>query len=464
MRPIVYFVPLLLASCAAGPNYVPPEVPSQPGFRSKASGVAAAPSDEDALQRWWQRFGDARLNSLITQTISNNLDVKAAVASIKAARHERSLARFDFLPVVTQGSSYTNSRLAGANLPPSFPRDQELWDAGLDATWELDLFGRVRRSVEAASADLGAAEAVRDDLLVSVTAETGLAYFELRGLQGQLEVARRNSTNQQATLDLTRKLLEGGRGTDLDVSRAQSQLSNTLASIPPLEAAAMRTYHRLAVLTGRTPDTVRGSLGSSGLPGKLPSVKLGSPSDLLRRRPDVRAAERQLASATARIGVATADLFPRVTFGGGIGFSAATLDGIGRSGSDNFSFGPNISWAFLDSPRRLELVKAAGARAESRLELYRQTVLLALEDTENALTDYGQEQARRKHLADATTASANAAKLARQRYEGGTASFLEVLDAERVHLLNEAALAESRKATATNLIRLYKALGGGWNA
>jgi multidrug efflux system outer membrane protein len=415
------------------------------------------------LQQWWTRFGDARLDQLITQAIEHNPNVKAAVASIKASRHQRNVTRFDLAPIVTQGSSYTNTRLAGANLPPVFPRDQELWDAGIDATWELDLFGRVRRNIEAASADLATTEAVRDDLLVSVTAETGLTYFELRGLLGQLEVARRNAGNQRSTLELTKKLMDGGRGTELDVSRAQSQLSNTLASIPPLEAAIARSYHRLAVLTGRTPDALRGSLGKNGLPGKLPSVKFGKPDDLLRRRPDIRAAERQLAAATARVGVATADLFPRVTFGGGIGFSAATLDGLGRSGSDNFAFGPNVNWAFLDSPRRHQLVKAAGARVEGRLETYRQTVLLALEDTENALTNYGQEQARRAHLGDAVTASANAAKLARQRFEGGTASFLEVLDAERVHLTNEAALAESRKATATHLIRLFKALGGGWN-
>ncbi len=196
---------------------------------------------------------------------------------------------------------------------------------------------------------------------------------------------------------------------------------------------------------------------------KLPSVKLGKPVDLLRRRPDIRAAERQLAAATARVCVATADLFPRVTIGGGIGFSSATLDGLGRSGSDNFAFGPNVSWAFLDSPRRNQLVKASGASVEGQLETYRQTVLLALEDTENALTNYGQEQARRAHLGDAVTASANAAKLARERFESGFASFLEVLDAERVQLTNEAALAESRKATATHLIRLFKALGGGWD-
>ncbi len=464
MRLILFVtLPVLLASCAVGPDYQKPQPPTQGSFFSRASGTAASAPDEASLQRWWTRFDDARLSQLITQAIEHNPNVKAAVANIKAARYQRNVTRFDLAPIVTQESSYTDTRLPEANLPAGFPRDQELWDVGIDATWELDLFGRVRRNIEAASADLAATEAVRDDLLVSVTAETGLTYFELRGLLGQLEVAQRNAGNQRSTLELTRKLMDGGRGTELDVSRAQSQLSSTLASIPPLEAAIARSYHRLAVLTGRTPDALRGSLGKSGLPGKLPSVELGKPEDLLRRRPDIRAAERQLAAATARVGVATADLFPRVTFGGGIGFSAATLDGLGSSGSDNFAFGPNVSWAFLDSPRRNQLVKAAGARVEGRLETYRQTVLLALEDTENALTNYGQEQARGAHLGDAVTASANAAKLALQRYEGGAASFLEVLDAERVQLQNEAALAESRKATATHLIRLFKALGGGWN-
>jgi multidrug efflux system outer membrane protein len=215
-------------------------------------------------------------------------------------------------------------------------------------------------------------------------------------------------------------------------------------------------------LTGQSPDTLAGEMTLGPLTADLPPVSLGDPAALLRRRPDIRAAERRLAAATARIGVATADLFPRLTAGGSLGLGASTLGGLGRGGADHFSLGPDISWAFLDSPRRYQLIKAAGARAESQIETYRQTVLLALEDVENALVEYGREQERRDFLADAVKASERAAVLARQRYDQGTANFLEVLDAERVKLQAEAALAASQTQTATDLISLFKALGGGW--
>lgn len=455
---------LFLASCAVGPNYFAPEGSTQSRFRSTASGTLASPPDEASLQAWWQRFGDTKLSELVAQSIANNQDVKAAIASIKAARAERNVTRFDFAPIVASGTSYTNTRSASISSLPGVSRDFETFDAGFDATWELDLFGRVRRNVEAASADLAAAEAQHDDLLVSVTAETARTYLELRGLQNQLSVARRNAENQRSTVDLTNKLLEGGRGTELDTSRAKAQLSNTLATIPPLEGSIAKAYHRLGVLTGQTPDTLRGRLKLAPLPSRLPSIRLGDPASLLRRRPDIRAAERQLAAATARIGVATADLFPRLTANSSIGLTAGTLNGIGNNGADNFSFGPNISWAFLDSPRRLQLVKAAGARSEARLATYQQTVLLALEDVENSVTDYGREQVRRNHLADAVENSAKAASLARQRFDQGAAGFLEVLDAERVKLQAEVALAESQTRTATNLIAVFKALGGGWKS
>lgn len=465
MHRICLLPALFFTSCAVGPNYFAPEGSPQSRFRSDAAGMLAAAPDEDALQAWWQRFGDARLNDLVAQTIANNQDVKAAVANIQAARAERNFGRFDFAPIVTSETSYTNSRasIAGTNRPAGLPRDVESYDTGFDATWELDLFGRVRRNVESLSAELGAAEAARDDLLVSVTAETARTYLELRGLQNQLAVARRNAENQRATLDLTDKLLEGGRGTELDTSRAQAQLSNTLATIPPLEGSIAKAYHRLGVLTGQAPDALRGRLSSGSLPSRLPSIRVGDPASLLRRRPDIRASERQLAAATARIGVATADLFPRVTINGTVGLSANSFTNLGVNGADTFGVGPSISWAFLDSPRRLQLVKAAGARTEGRLAAYQQTVLLALEDVENSITDYGREQVRRNHLADAVRSSAKAASLARQRFDQGAAGFLEVLDAERVKLQAEVALAESQTRTATNLIAVFKALGGGWS-
>jgi len=464
MRLLFALLALLLASCAVGPNYKSPEISgiTQPRFRSKATGTLAVPPDEKSLQSWWQKLGDQKLNELITQTISHNQDIKAAVASIKAARAERRVTQYNLAPIVTSSGEYGNSRARGGRQRTGLTTNSEDYDVGFDATWELDLFGRVRRSIEAASADLAAAEAVRDDLLVSLTAETARTYLELRGLQNQLSVAKRNADNQAATLDLTRKLLAGGRGTDLDTARAQAQLSTTKATIPTLESSIIRAYHRLAVLTGQTPDSLRGKLTLAPLPNRFPQIRIGDSAALLRRRPDIRAAERQLAAATARIGVATADLFPRLTAGGSIGFSAGSMAGLGQSGADSFSFGPKLSWAFLDSPRRLQLVKAAGARTEARLAVYQQTVLLALEDVENSITDYGLEQTRRGHLGDAVKASANAATLARQRFEQGASGFLEVLDSERVKLQAESALAASQTQTATNLIAIFKALGGGW--
>jgi len=453
---------LSLVGCAVGPDYKVPQVSAPGQFQSTAEGTSVLSTNESSLQTWWARFNDEQLNQLVGLAITNNRDVKSAIASIKAARAEHGVTYYNFAPIVTAEGGYSRVRTTRSVVPPNGARNYDVYDASFDATWELDLFGRVRRNVEATKADLASVEAVRDDLLVSVTAETARTYLELRGLVNELRVAQRNAENQKATLDLTVKLLEGGRGTDLDVARAQAQLNTTRAGIPQLEGAISRNEHRLAVLTGRPPEGLTQQLALSPLPGELPSVSLGDPAALLRRRPDIRAAERRLAAATARIGVATADLFPRFTVGGTIGLSASTVGGLGREGAQHFSLGPNISWAFLDSPRRYQLVKAAGARAESQIETYRQTVLLALEDTENALTNYGREQERRDLLAGAVKASDRAAALARQRFDQGTANFLEVLDAERVKLQAEAALASSQTETATDLIALFKALGGGW--
>ncbi|HEX2750165.1 MAG TPA: efflux transporter outer membrane subunit, partial [Verrucomicrobiales bacterium] len=326
MNPLTGFLPLLLlSSCTVGPNYTAPDAPGQARFRSKAAGAVSAPASEGELASWWRRLGDARLNGLVEQAIAGNRDIKSAIASIKSVRALRNAARFDSAPIVTAGTSYSNARSPRTGTLPGAPRDSESYDIGFDATWELDLFGRVRRNVEAASADLAAAEAVRDDLLVSVTAETARAYMELCGLHYQLRVAKENAANQRSSLDITTRLLEGGRGTGLDVSRAQAQYSTTLATIPQIEAAADRACHRLAVLTGQTPDTLRDRLKPATLPARFPSIHLGDPASLLRRRPDIRAAERQLAAATARIGVAMADLFPRITFNGSVGSTAGSL-------------------------------------------------------------------------------------------------------------------------------------------
>jgi multidrug efflux system outer membrane protein len=276
-------------------------------------------------------------------------------------------------------------------------------------------------------------------------------------------VATRNATNQAETVEITQSRLEGGRGTQFDVARARAQFNSTLAIIPPLEAQIARTIHRLSVLTGRQPGALVEVLSKpAALPNAPELVALGDPSELLRRRPDVRVAERDLAAATARIGVETADLFPRVTFIGRVGVQAESLSGLSQSGSDTWSFGPRITWAFLDIGRVHARIKAAGARTEAQLANYERTVLNALEETENALVEWGREQARRDYLRQSALASEEAAALARQRYEAGAADFLNVLDAERVLLEGQNELAVSQTRAATALVAVYKALGAGW--
>jgi len=345
------------------------------------------------------------------------------------------------------------------------PRGLHLFNTGFDAFWEVDVFGRVRRNVEATNDDVEGQDASLRDVGVSLIAEVARNYFELRGLQQQLEVAQKNAENQAETLSLTRVKLDNGRGTELDTSRALAQLETTRAALPSLKTAIARNIHRLGVLTGQLPDTLTETLSkASALPKAPDSIQIGSPAQLLKRRPDIQAAERALAAATARIGVAVGDLFPRVTFVGNLSLEAATMGSMTTPGSDSYSFGPKISWAFLDMGRVYARIKAADARAEASLAQYQQTVLNALEETENALVSYNQERIRRASLATAATASEKANQLAHLRYQAGVADFLTVLDTELRLLQDQSQLAQSETATATALTAVYKALGGGWEA
>src|SRR5262249_39620713 len=342
-------------------------------------------------------------------------------------------------------------------------RDLELYHAGFDASWELDFFGRVQRAIEASAADVETTAASRRDVIVSLLAEVARNYFELRGAQNQLAVARQNAETQRQIVDLTHALLEAGRGTDLDVSRAEAQLNLTLATIPPLETTIIRAVYRLGVLIGQQPTTLVETL-SAPLP--LPSlpalVALGTPDDLLRRRPDIRVAERSLAAATARVGIATADLFPRVTVLGSVGVEAGSLRGFSQGGIETFALGPRVFWAAFDLGRVRARIRAADARTEAALAQYEQRILLALEETENALVDFQRQQARRDFLRASAQASEKASGLAKLRYQFGVADFLTVLDAERTRLIAEDLLADSETRTAITLIAVYKALGGGW--
>lgn len=451
---------LLLAACAVGPDYKPPEAEAAPRFDHLE---AEAYSSEATVAQFWTQFEDETLERLVDDALAANHDLRIALTRVAEARALRGETRLDLAPTVTAGAGYTEQRLADAQRTLGVPRDLELYDAGFDAFWELDFFGRIRRAVEASNAELDAAEASLRDAQVIVTAEVTRTYFDLRGQQQQLDVARRNVENQGETLELTNLRLEAGRGTELDTSRAQAQLSGTLTTIAPLEAAIARSIHRLGVLTGREPGALRDTLAASKDLPVIPRIAaVGDPAGLLRRRPDIRVAERQLAASTARIGVAVADLFPRVSFTGSVGTVADSIGALGDSGSDAYFLAPGISWAAFDLGRVRAQIAAARARADGALLQYEQTVLRALEETENALVTHARARQRLTHAEDASRASSQAAGLARLRFEGGTSDFLQVLDAERTQLEAEDRLAQARTEAATSLIAVYKSLGGGW--
>ena len=449
-----------LAGCAVGPNYVKPATPVASGFVGATEG---AYSNEDAQSRFWTQFGDDTLNHLVDDALGANHDLRIALAHLVEARAERRQSQFDLAPTVTASGGYTKERFAAVDSPTGATFNERFYDAGFDAFWELDFFGRVRRNVEAQSAQLQGAEASLRDAQVSVTAEVARTYFELRGEQTELAVAQRNIDNQRETLQLTQARLDAGRGTELDTSRAQSQLSATLSTIGPLEASVARSIHRLAVLTGREPNALNAVLAPPRELPNLPQITaVGDPAGLLRRRPDIRVAERQLASSTALVGVAVGDLFPKVTFNGSFTYAATEPGYLGSSGSRGYVIGPRISWAAFDLGRVMAEVAGSRARADASLATYEQTVLRALEETEDALVTHARTRDSLTDAVQAAQASETAAHIARTRYEGGLVDFLEVLDAERTQLADEDRLAQRRTDAATSLIAVYKALGGGW--
>jgi multidrug efflux system outer membrane protein len=422
-------------------------------------------SENDAVERYWTVLGDPLLDTLVDDAIAHNKYLEAAQANLRAARAARRLAGFDQFPTVTLSSSYTHE-LESAQQLLGYDRQQREFDAadaGFTGLWELDLFGRVRRNVEAARADVGAVAATLQDARVSIIAELNRDYFVLRGLQDQLSLTQRNADSQLNTLKLTQVRLEAGRGNQLDTARAEAQYQTTLASVPSLQAMIATTIYRISVLTGRLPIALTNTLAAQPAPVLPAHNSIGNPAQLLRRRPDVRVAERQLAGATARIGVAVGDLFPKVTLTGSVGYEAPAFGQFGTADARFFSAGPSITWAAFDLGRVRARIDSAKAQTDAALANYESSVLNALQDAEGALISYGRSQSRRDALTLAAAASDKASDLARRRFEGGLIDFLEVLDAERSALSAELLLSQSRTDAATSLIAVYKALGGGWD-
>jgi multidrug efflux system outer membrane protein len=453
---------VLLGACAVGPDYERPDAPAQETF---ARNDAVLFTNTAMEAEFWRSLGDPLLTSLVDDTLAANHDLRIALARYDRARALLGEASLDRFPTVTAGATAADQRTSAGQLPGAAraERDVDSYDAAISAAWELDFFGRVRRNLQGQRAEAAASAADVAVAQVAVVAELAQSYFRLRGLQQQLHVARSNADNQRGSLELVQARLDAGSGTQLDVAQAESQLENTLALIPALESEIAVAAHRIAVLTGRPPAALIAELEQAAplpaLPGRLPA---GTPGELLRRRPDVLAAERRLAAATARIGVATADLFPRFTLAGLIGTQALETDAMFERDSETRAVALGVDWTFLDVGRVRARIAAADADAAGNLASYEQTVLRALEETENALVRYARLQRERRHLETAAAAGNEAARLARLRFDGGVADFLQVLDAERAQLETEDRLVQAETRSAVALVALYRSMAGGW--
>lgn len=454
---------LFITGCAVGPDYKAPTTQVPAAFQN-------AENTGPLEQRWWLTFDDATLNDLIAQALASNYDLKIAQARILEARANNGISTLNQLPIVTSRASATSSRNSENLLQPGMSTpikqdDNDTFIAGFDATWELDIWGRVRREKEASRADLRATEDQRRDVLVTLLAEVARNYIQLRSVQQEIDIAEKNVVSQGESLKLTNSLMKGGRATALDVSRAEALLHSTQANIPRLRVSEAAAIHRLGVLTGQAPENLLAKLSTrEALPGAKFPLAVGFPSDILRRRPDIRAAEANLQAATARIGVAVGDLFPKFVFNGSVTLQSSQLGTLLSGNSRASSFGPAVSWPALDIFRTKYRVDAANAREQATLAQYQKTVLTALEETENALVNHSRSVEQTADLEKATASQTEAVRLSRLRFEKGLESYLTVLDAQRALYTAEDQLALSRASTLTSLIAAYKAVGGGWEA
>jgi NodT family efflux transporter outer membrane factor (OMF) lipoprotein len=435
---------------------------------SAAPTFAQEPADTTVTgAAFWESLGDSTLARLVREALQANYDIRAAAARVNEARAERLEARLDFFPTVTVNGSYTRQKLASATFVPitgggSFPA-QDIWDGGLDAFWELDVFGRVRGNVRGRNRLAEAAQESLRDVQVALTAELASAYFDLRGLQEQLAVAQRNAENQRRTLEVTQQRLDAGRGTAFDTERARAQLASTLANIPDLESRIAAAQYRIGVLVARPPLAVAPELEPAGKLPTLPeSLTVQNSDTLARLRPDVRSAERRFAAQAAFTRSAKAEYFPRLTVSGTAGFTSAALGDFGGEPTSRYAFGPVISWPALNLGRIKARAEAAEAREAEAEADYQRTVLLAIQETETALVAYRKAVGRLERLDEAAAASERAAELARLRFEGGVADFLQVLDAQRTVLEAQDLAAQGRTAATTSLVEVYRAIGGQW--
>lgn len=447
----------LLSACAAGPDYAPPS----PALPEAWSGGPSSSAGE--LSEWWRAFKDPGLDALLDRVLAANLELKDAAARAREARALRGVEAGALLPEVSAGGLAQRQRWSRNGQFPTDGKSFDYYQAGFDAAWELDVFGGVRRRVEAADADLDAAVEDLRDVRVIVAAEAARLYVELRGLQERIEIARQNLDAQKRSADVARARLEAGQTTELDLLRAEAQVSATASIIPGLEGDARRAIHALSVLSGRDPAALAGELSARApIPASPPEIPAGLPTELLRRRPDLRRAEREIAAATARVGAATADLYPRFFLAGNFGVNSVASSDLFTAASRAWAVGPTVQWSLFQGGRIRANIEVQNARQERAALRFERALLGALQEVEDALISRSRERLRRAELEKAVASQRRAVELAEFRYAEGLIDFLAVLDARRSLYVAQDALVLSQQATTTMAVALYKALGGGW--
>ncbi|MDX2117958.1 MAG: efflux transporter outer membrane subunit [Planctomycetota bacterium] len=469
----------LLAGCTVGPNYAARDSKMPDAFANVPSGAvegvagktgSTPEAGEAQLANWWRSFNDPALESLVQRAIAANLDLKGAEARVREARGQRRVAGSADMPQVNASGGYTRSRLSENGSQSSAAQAQDsggsdLFQGGFDASWELDVFGGTRRNVEAADATIAATENDRRDVLVSVLAEVCRNYVDVRGFQQRLSLAERTVALQQQTLELAEARFKAGLTGELDVSQARAQLATRQSQIPPLAIGLKQATHRLGVLLGEQPNALSEELAKAGeIPTTPEHVPVGLPADLLRRRPDIRRAERQLAAATARVGAATADLYPKFRLVGDFGFQSSQFGDLFDMNSRFWSIGPSVSVPIFEAGRIRGNIAVQEARVDQAAAAYDKAVLTAMEDVENSLVSFVQEQSRRRTLAASVEANRRSVELSQQLYQSGIVDFRNVLENQRNLYDSEDQLVQSVRGVSANLIALYKALGGGWES
>lgn len=452
---------LVLSSCATVKDFdATPAIKGLEKAKIEAMGNARFQKTQ-TVPNWWKTLQDEQLNQLIEHALEHNKDVKVAIANLFEARGIAREAGLERYPTVTANGGATRNRTSG-ELGAGNSQTSNNVNVGFDASWELDLFGRVSQGIKASDARAQAAQANLRDVYVTIASEVARTYIELRGAQYRLNIAQRNSINQNKTFELTQTLSSGGRGTQLDVLRAKTQLDLTQSTIPTFTAEITANINRLSVLTGELPDSLTSTFNRvMPLPSIPNSVNMGNIADLLKRRPDIAVAENNLKAAIADYNVSIADQFPKVNLMGTFGFAATSISSFGAS-AVVASVGPNVSWSAFDIGRVKARINQNDARAQAAIARYEKTVLEALEELQTSVSNFSMEEQRRGSLQSATRSAKEAANLALSLYQAGIYTFIDALSAEAILFEAEDTLAQSEITTALDIIAVYKALGGGW--